>query len=220
MEFLFCLSAYDDPALDGEEVRLMEQLLEARSRQAVPQVWAATDRLNACAAKGPGPEKRRLRRRIYGLVLLVLGIILLVPGLMKPQELLIPLIAGAAGVLLGLGRLLFPKRWEPPKPSRQAQLAAAEQLARMRGVDWTGVRVRFGPDGMVMLKGEETSKTVPYTDFTGVCASDRAWLVGWGEGALLLQRKDLTAGEAADFLPYLQENITKHAMEKDKESII
>lgn len=220
MEFLFCLSAYDDPALDGEEVQLMEQLLEIRSRQVVPKAWAATDKLNACAAKGPDPEKRMFRRRIYGVVLLALGIFLLVPGLMKPQELLVPLIAGAAGVLLGLGRLLLPGRREPPKPSRQAQLAAAEQLARMRGFDWTGIRVRFDDGGLTMLKGEETSKTVPYTDFAGVCASDRAWLAGWGEGALLLQKKDLTAGNAADFLPYLQENITRHAMEKDKENII
>lgn len=220
MEFLFQLSAYDDPALDKEEPQLMEQLLEARSRQAVPKVWAATDKLNAYAAKGPGPEKRMARRRVYGAVLLVLGVILLVPGLTDPQGLLVPLIAGTAGTLLGLSLLLFPKRWEPPKPSLQAQLAATEQLARMRGFDWAGIRVRFDDRGLTMLKGEDTSKLVPYADLTGVFSSDHAWLVGWGDGALLLQKKDLTAGDAARFMPYLQENIAHSATTTDKENTI
>lgn len=218
MEFLFQLSAYDDPVLDSEEIQLMDQLLEANSRNAVPGLWKITDKLNSHAAKGANRPKHVRFRRIYGAVMLALGIFLLVPGLMEPKELLVPLVAGAVGVLLGLSLLLFPKRPVESAPTRQARLAGSEQLARMRKVDWSGIQVRFDADGLAVLKGEEARKTVPYTDLTGVFASEHAFLVGWGDGALLLQKRDLTAGDAADFLPYLQEKIDRHAIKTDKES--
>ena len=81
MEFVFRLSDYGDPALDSEAARLLEQRLEAQSRRAAPGVWRWVDRLRACAAEG----QERRRRRIYGAVLLALGVFLLVPGLAEPE---------------------------------------------------------------------------------------------------------------------------------------
>ena len=78
-EVVFHLSGYHDPALDEETVQLLVQRLEAHSRRAAPEIWAATDKLNAYAAKGPGREKRRTRYRVYGVILLALGIFVLVP---------------------------------------------------------------------------------------------------------------------------------------------
>ena len=45
---------------------------------------------------------------------------------------------------------------------------------------------------------------------TAVYETERLWLLLYsGEKALLLQKKDMTAGELEKFVPYLQENIGK-----------
>ena len=84
MDFIFHITNYDDPALDAEAAELLRQRLEAKSRQTVPGMWRVTDRLNARASKGPGRETRR-RYRVYGVLLMALGVFALVPGLMEPQ---------------------------------------------------------------------------------------------------------------------------------------
>jgi len=144
VEFIFHPSSYDDPALDRETVRLMEQRLEAASRSAVPKLWKATDRLNAYAAKGPGREKRVRRQRVYGIVLLALGIFVLVPGLIEPRQWDLILI-GALSIPLGLFYLFLPQKSK--KPSQLAKTAAEEQLIRMRNVDWTGFQICYDEQG-------------------------------------------------------------------------
>ncbi|MDE7244237.1 MAG: hypothetical protein K2O18_09715, partial [Oscillospiraceae bacterium] len=103
-DFAFHLSGCNDPALDEEAVRLLVQRLEAHSRKAAPGIWAATDKLNAYAAKGPGREKRRTRYRVYGVLLLALGIFVLVPGLMEPRT---PVLIGTGLLAIFSGLLEF-----------------------------------------------------------------------------------------------------------------
>lgn len=47
MEFIFQVTNYEDPALDGEAVELLRQRLEAKSRRTLPALWKLTDRLEA-----------------------------------------------------------------------------------------------------------------------------------------------------------------------------
>ena len=74
MEFVFRISRYDDPSLEEETTRLLARRLEIRSREAIPGLWKAIDNLNAYAAKGPGRETRRVRYRVYGVLLTSMGI--------------------------------------------------------------------------------------------------------------------------------------------------
>ena len=101
MEFAFHLSPYDAPFLEEEAARLLAQRLEAHSREAVPGLWKAVDNLNAYAAKGPGRETRRTRYRVYGAVLIALGIFVLVPGLAEPRTPSL-IAAGTIGIVSGI----------------------------------------------------------------------------------------------------------------------
>ena len=212
MEFVFHLSAYDDPALDGETVRLLTQRLEAHSREVMPGLWKATDGLNAYAAKGPGREKRRTRYRIYGVFLIALGVFVLVPGLMEPRT---PVLIGTGilAILSGFVEFALVREKRPPKPPASCRKEAARLLEQRRSIDWSLPENRtelcFDGEGMSIHAGEET-KTVTYADMTAVFETDRLWLLVYGaEQAVLLQKKDLAAGDPEKFKPYLLEKIRK-----------
>lgn len=212
-EFVFQLSGYHDPALDEETVRLLVQRLEAHSRKAVPGIWAATDKLNAYAAKGPGREKRRTRYRIYGVILLALGIFMLVPGLMEPRT---PILIGAGlfAILSGVLEFCLVREKKPPAPPASCRKEAAELLQTRRSIDWSlpenRTELRFDGTGLSISAGEQT-KAVPYSDMTAIYETERLWLLLYGaEQAVLLQKKDLTAGDTAEFLPYLQKKIAEN----------
>lgn len=208
MEFLFRLSNYDDPALETETVELLCQRLEARSRQVMPGMWKVTDRLNARAAKGPGLEKRRRRYRIYGVVLIALGVFALVPGLMEPR---IPglIFAGSFAVLSGMAEFCLAGMKRPLAPPAPCRKEAAELLRLCRETDWEALRaeVRFDEAGWSLHTAEGSGRTA-YDQLEGVFETERLWLlVDKKEQALLLQKKDLVSGEAEEFAPCLRGKI-------------
>lgn len=212
-DFIFRLSSYDDPVLDDETVRLLLQRLEAHSRKAAPGMWAATDKLNAYAAKSPGREKRWMRYRVYGVILLALGIFVLVPGLVEPRN---PALIGAGLVAIFSGILEFRlvREKKPLTPPASCKREAADLLKKRRSIDWSLPENRtelcFDEAGLSISAGEQT-KTVPYSDMTAIYETERLWLLLYGaEQAVLLQKKDLTVGDAAEFMPYLQEKITEN----------
>lgn len=65
----------------------LDKRLELHSRRTMPGLWSVTDRLNSMPRASEAVLKRRqVRYRIYGVVLLVLGLFLLIPGLMEPRN--------------------------------------------------------------------------------------------------------------------------------------
>ena len=208
MEFVFRLSRYDAPGLEAETAELLRRRLEARSRQVMPGMWKVTDRLNARAAKGPGLEKRRRRCRIYGTVLIALGVFALVPGLMEPR---IPglIFAGSLAVFSGMAEFCLAGAKGPLQPSASCRKEAAELLRLRRETDWEALRakVRFDEAGWSLHTAEGGGRTA-YDQLEGVFETERLWLlVDKKEQALLLQKKDLVSGEAGEFAPCLRGKI-------------
>lgn len=208
MEFLFRISHYDDPALDEETAELLRQSLEAQSRRIVPGIWKVTDKLNAYAAKGPGREKRRTRYRIYGVVLIALGVFALVPGLMEPR---IPSLIWAGGLAIFTGLLEFylVRVRKAPAPPASCRKEAAELLKSRRETSWESLQaeVWFDETGWSVTTAGNGSQT-SYHDLRSVFETEHLWMLVDGKNrALLLQKKDLVSGEAGEFLPYLQGKI-------------
>ncbi len=211
MEFTFHLSPYDAPSLEEEAARLLSQRLEAHSREAVPGLWKAVDNLNAYAAKGPGRETRRTRYRVYGVVLIALGIFALVPGLAEPRTPAL-IAAGMIGIVSGILNFCLTREKRAPSPPASCRKEAARLLSQRRSVDWTlpenRTELRFDEAGLAILAGGKED-AVPYGKMTAVYETERLWLLlCGGEQAILLQKKDLTKGDAAEFAPCLREKIT------------
>lgn len=213
MKFVFDLSSYDEPALDRETALLMEQRLEAYSRRSVPGLWELTDKLNNFTAVGPGRERRIRRYRIYGVILVLLGLFAMLPGLMEPRQWDVVLCGGLA-MLVGVMNLLLPRKRKVKKASKASEAAAAELLTRMRNVYWVGVQVSFDEAGQYSRRGAEQLKPVPYGEIWGVFESSHAWPVVYGpDRGTLLQKKDLISGDPQNFCSFLRENIKKYNKE-------
>lgn len=199
--FLFQISNYDNPALDIEVPKLFQQRLESHSRRVAPLMWKATDKLNAHAAKGTNQDGQRVRHRIYGVLLVALGVFALVPGLMEPR---IPslILAGAFAIIVGLLRLC--QRKPLPVPV-SCQKEAQEFLAGRRAIDWSKaiVKVCFDENGMTVSDGKK-QEVVPYEKMTGLFETENFWLLTYAdEKGLLLQKGDLISEDASEFSSYL-----------------
>lgn len=98
--FVFSLQPLDADALLPQVCAALNQRLELYSRQKLPGLWKVTDRLSQ---RKPASQTagRRWFRLAMGLLLWVLGLLLLAPGLTDPQQLFVPLVAGAAVFILG-----------------------------------------------------------------------------------------------------------------------
>lgn len=205
MEFIFQVTNYEDPALDGEAVELLRQRLEAKSRRTLPALWKLTDRLEA-RVKG-----RRRRYTLQGAAQIALGAFILVLGLMEPRVPILIFI-GPLGILAGLLTIYGAKVKSPPEPPASCRREAAKLLKFPRETDWEALQaqVRFDETGWTVKTAEGESRT-GYGQLRGVFESERLWLlVCEKDMAMLLQKRDLVSGETGNFLPCLQDIINQN----------
>lgn len=193
MEFVFQISPCGKPNLVPQVSRALERHTELRSRKALPKLWTYTDRLNS-REKAPvqSLHKRRVRCRIYGIALLLLGIFLLVPGMMEPQELFVPLVAGVFSTGAGIASL-----WRSRKHPSGFDRAAHRLLAHCDDVP--PAQVRFTADGMTAAEAE----TLPYSALDHIVETQDLFVLTWAERIIVLQKRDMVLGEPADFSAFL-----------------
>ena len=89
MKYVFRTSTYNVNELIPQVGEALEQRNELHSREKLPGLWKHTDQLTS----GKPPRKmsrgRRIFRRVLGVIDLSVGVIMLVPDIMDPKELLV-----------------------------------------------------------------------------------------------------------------------------------
>ncbi len=197
MDYCFRLTPYDRAALTPQLALALEKRTEALSRAKMPRLWARIDRLNE---KHRGADKKairkaRIRFRIYGILLLLLGLFLLIPGLLSPKELFVPMLIGIIAVLSGVFYLWIGRNQTNARYARAADklLSSAENVP--------AAEVRFTPEGMTPDGGQ----TAAYSDFDFLIETDDLFVFTWSGHLTVLQKKDLISGDAAAFLVRIAE---------------
>ena len=178
----------------------LDKRLELHSRRTMPGLWSVTDRLNSMPRASEAVLKRRqVRYRIYGVVLLVLGLFLLIPGLMEPQELAGPLVVGALCVVSGI-LYLRPRR---RGPSRRERRQAEQLLTAM--ADSGGGEVTCAAEGVSARAGKSLQQ-ISYEEMNAIIETEDLFVLSFSKtNALILKKRDMTVGEPAAFLPFLAE---------------
>lgn len=203
--FTFHISPYETEKLLPQVSRALEKRTELVSRESCPQMWKVIDRLRGVAQ---GRSRSRLRTRVLSAVCLAAGIFLLIPGIMEPQELLVPLVAGAAATVFGiLGLWGSRKKKNPFDTSARILLDGKETLTADLALS-----VSFSEKGMALPEKNGGVESVPYSDFECVVETEDLFLLVYGERVTVLQKKDLAAGDPRDFSSMMAENITKYAV--------
>lgn len=202
--FIFSMKPYDAEILSDQVARMLEKRTELASRKKLPGLWKLTDKLNA-VPRAPEAElkRRKERQRRWGGLLLVMGIFLFVPGIMKPQELPVPLVAGFFAIVMGM---LYLRKGDRKKKSLEKK---AKQLLEKMNASMEGQKLRLiFYDAELAITGVGEDKKISYANME--CALETADLFGliYENQIVLLQKKELLLGNAEDLIKVLKEKTT------------
>ncbi|MBP3576917.1 MAG: hypothetical protein J6K15_02290 [Lachnospiraceae bacterium] len=202
--FIFSMKPYDVNTLFPQVVQILQKRVEIASRKKLPGLWKITDKLNA-VPRAPETElkRRKERQRRWGGLLLVMGFFLFVPGVMKPQELPVPLVAGFLAIVLGM---LYLRKGDRKKKTSEKK---AKQLLEKLNASMEGQKLRLiFYDAELAITGVGDDKKISYANME--CALETADLFGliYENQIVLLQKKELLLGNAEDLIKALKEKTT------------
>ena len=201
--YLFQISSYNIGRLLPQVSKALEKRSEHLSRERYPKMWRSIDRL---PSPSRGTSRGRLRTRLFSILCLAAGVILVVPGLMEPKELLVHLVAGAAAVVLGASGLWRTRKNREKPFDRSARLLLEEK-------DQTPERpaptVSFSDQGM-SLSEKGGSEFVPYRDFESAWETADTLLLVFGRRVTLLQKRDLVQGDFSGLSRLLTEKVAAY----------
>ncbi len=203
--YTFHVHSYDIDTLLPQVSKALEKRTELLSRKQYPGLWNSIDKVNAV----PKRDHRRgpLWKLLY-ILCIAAGIFLFVPGLMKPKELMMPLIVGALAIICGVWRLWGSRKNKATKKNKRFDVAAKKLLDGKDNIEESeALTVTFSEDGMSISTVSSSSDPVPYSNFECVIETADAILLVYGDLVTLLQKKDLAEGNIALFCSFLSENV-------------
>ena len=176
----------------------LQKRTELLSRQQYPGMWKATDKLQSSVRE---PSKgRKIFRKLLSIFCLCCGILLFVPGLMEPEELKVPLIAGAIGIGTGIGGLLRGKI----KRKNPFEESARLLLEQRKTTD--DATVAFDEIGMTIAAGG-SEELIPYDKMEYIVEAEGMLLLTFDEKVIAVKRDDMVCGEMEDFRSFITERI-------------
>ena len=201
--FIFSMKPYDVDELMSQAAWMLEKRTELYSRKKLPGLWKLTDKFNA-VPRAPEAElkRRKERQRRWGGLLLVMGIFLFVPGMMKPQELPGPLLAGLFAILMGVLYLRKDARKKNAYEKKARQLLekmnASMEVQKLRLIFY---------DTELAISGAGEDKKISYADME--CALETKALYGliYENQIMILQKSELLLGSIEDLTKLLKERV-------------
>lgn len=199
--FIFSMKPYDVDAFVTQVAWILEKRTELASRKRLPGIWKLTDKLNASPRADKAELKRRKeQKRRWGGLFLVMGIFLFVPGIMKPQELPVPLFAGFLGIVLGI---LYLRNGEKKKNSYEKK--AKKLLNHLNeAAEKQKLRLIFGEKELT-LGGTGEEEKVSYASMECVLETKDLFGLIYENRILLLQKQELLLGTEEEFRKQLKE---------------
>lgn len=201
MEFVFQITVYDAEVLAPQVSQALEKRTELISRGRYPDMWKRIDKLNGGKASEQILKKQRVRNRMYGIFLLVMGLLLMIPGLMESKKLLVPLFVGACATGIGMCKLWCSRK----EKITRFDYAAKKLLSGLQA--GSPVTVCFTVDGM-RIEGKEI---VPFCNFEYVIEMQDLFLCTWDNQVTVLQKKDMVVGQETNFCHFIEKQINDSA---------
>ena len=197
----FQITSYDIESLLPQVSKALEKRTEFVSRERYPGLWENIDKLNAVSK---GKRRSSLRSKIMSIICLVLGVFLFVPGLMKPQELLVPLLVGAFAIVIGLVYLYIGRKDKknPFDKSARLLLMGKDTISAKQSI-----LVSFSESGMEIRADDREPQHIPYSDFESMIETEDLFLFVHDTRITVLQKKDLTSNDITDFRNFISKNV-------------
>ena len=212
-DFTFHISPYDVKKLLPQLSVALEKRSALLSRERYPQVWSVTDKLNA---QNEARNYKPMLSRGKSILFLILGIILVVPGLVNPQQMLVPLLFGIIGIVAGIrgltstGNAMMNRMKKRFDASAKQLLAGKDRLQEKDCIDIT-----FTEEGFSYPADEGEKECISYDEFESVVEAADLYLIVFDTSVTVLQKSDLQGGDFAAFDAFLSEKITHFVTEED-----
>jgi|MucameStandDraft_1065616.scaffolds.fasta_scaffold72115_1 hypothetical protein len=197
----FQITPYDTESLLQQVSKALEKRTEFVSRERYPGLWENIDKLNAVSK---GKRRSSLRSKVMSIICLVLGVFLFVPGLMKPQELLVPLLVGAFAIVIGIVYLYIGRKGKknPFDKSARLLLMGKDTISAKQSI-----MVSFSESGMEIRADDKEPQHIPYSDFESMIETEDLFLFVHDTRITVLQKKDLTSNDITDFRNFISRNV-------------
>lgn len=205
MEFIFKPEKLSEN-LFYEISEVIAKRTEIFSRKKFPGLWEKTDALNAKNLSGPAIKRRKIFRKINGIICIAVGIFLFVPGLVKPQELFVPLIVGAFATVFGISAVI------PRKTNAERYLKKAKKLAK-------AINSSLEPEDTVVFSEEGIFENgallMKYEELETVIKNRSIFLVCDGKKTMILRKSDMVSGNPEEFKIFIEEKTKKEVANCD-----
>ena len=197
----FQITPYDTESLLQQVSKALEKRTEFVSRERYPSLWENIDKLNAVSK---GKRRSSLRSKVMSIICLVLGVFLFVPGLIKPQELLVPLLVGAFAIVIGIVYLCIGRKGKknPFDKSARRLLMGKDTISAKQSI-----MVSFSESGMEIRADDKEPQHIPYSDFESMIETEDLFLFVHDTRITVLQKKDLTSNGITDFRNFISRNV-------------
>ena len=163
---------------------------EIFSRKKFPGLWEKTDALNAKNLSEPALKRRKIFRKINGIICIALGIFLFVPGIVAPKELFVPMIAGAFAIVFGISAVI-PRKTNAEKFLKKAKKLAKAINSSLKPED----TVVFGEEGIF----ENGTLLMEYENLENIIENRSIFLVCDGTKIMVLRKTDMVIGNPEEF---------------------
>lgn len=200
VRFIFKVSPINGNTMLEQVALALQKRTEYISRATNPKMREYTDSLNK---KEKAPEsvlkKRRVFRKIASLINLFLGLLLFVPGMMKPDELKIPLFLGFFAIVLGLSGLFgswFPRHSSFIKPAKKF-------LKNQNSISSEENQIVFLENCVEIEAEGGESASVPYSEFEYIIEAKDILLMTFQGKVTVLKKEDLQGNNLPDFTEFL-----------------
>lgn len=200
MKYVFKMTKCDE-SFKGQVSKVLEKRTELNSRKRYGKIWGIIDRLNSKEkASQKVLEKRCKRYRIYGVLLILLGLFLLLPSLLDPKEMLIPLLVSLFTIFVGILNFRYGRKSKKIKETSFDKGAVIlykeyEKLPAGEGI------ITFNED-TIQLVGDFT---ISYKEIETIFITEDLFILIWNERITVLQKKDLSSSNLEDFIDLIKE---------------
>lgn len=211
--FTFHISSYDVNKLMPQLSVALEKRSALLSRERYPQLWSVTDKLNA---QNEARNYKPMLSRGKSILFLILGIILVVPGLMNPQQMLVLLLFGIVGLVAGIRGLTSTGNAMMKRMKKRFDASAKQLLAgKDRLAEKDCITITFTEEGICYPADEDKCECIAYDMFESVIEAADLYLIVFDTSVTVLQKVDLQGGDLAAFNTFLGEKITHFVTEED-----
>ena len=188
----FQITPYDTESLLQQVSKALEKRTEFVSRERYPSLWENIDKLNAVSK---GKRRSSLRSKVMSIICLVL---------MKPQELLVPLLVGAFAIVIGIVYLYIGRKGKknPFDKSARLLLMGKDTISAKQSI-----MVSFSESGMEIRADDKEPQHIPYSDFESMIETEDLFLFVHDTRITVLQKKDLTSNDITDFRNFISRNV-------------